>query len=102
MSSVATAMLVDLFGEAGGFELAVLTSGPYWESCLEESRGWAAAAGWYRICTGCRVPLPLVMMMASAALYAPRSSILGYPYRGTRQECVVGAQSLGSARQQLL
>jgi len=27
MSSVATVMLVDLFGEAGGFELAVLTAG---------------------------------------------------------------------------
>ncbi len=26
MSSVATVMLVDLFGEAGGFELAVLTA----------------------------------------------------------------------------
>ena len=48
--------------------LLYLSAGPYLESCLEESRGWDAAAGWCRNSTGCRAPLPLATLMASAAL----------------------------------
>ena len=50
-----------------------LSAGPYLESCLEESRGWAAAAGWCRNSTGCQAPLPLATLMASAALYVLES-----------------------------
>ena len=39
--------------------LLFLPAGPYLVSCLEESRGWASAAGWCRTSIGCRVPLPL-------------------------------------------
>ena len=48
--------------------LLFLLPGPYLASSLEESRGWAATAGWCRISTGCQDPLPLAMLMASAAL----------------------------------
>ena len=48
-------------------KLLFLSAGPYLESCLEESRGWAAAAGWCRISTGCWVPLSLAMLMAVLA-----------------------------------
>ena len=55
MSSVATAMLVVLVGEADDLELAV-------------GRTWRPVWGWCRISTGCWVPLPLAMLIASAAL----------------------------------
>ncbi len=55
MSSVATVMLVDMVGEAGGLELAVLAGG-------------AVLGLQLRVGTGCRASLPLAMLMASAAL----------------------------------
>jgi len=48
--------------------LLLLSAGPYLESCLEESQGWVAAAGWCRTSTECRAPLPLATLMASAAV----------------------------------
>ena len=61
MSSVATAMLVDMVGEAGGLELAVLVGG----AVLRVLLGGVARLGYS---TGCRAPLPLATLMASAAL----------------------------------
>ncbi len=48
MSSVATAMLVDMPEKRVVLNLLFLSAGPCLESCLEESRGCATAAGWCR------------------------------------------------------
>jgi hypothetical protein len=53
--------------------LLFLPPGPYLASCLEEAQDWTAAAGLCRINTGCRIPLPLAMLMASVALYVLES-----------------------------
>ena len=53
-------ILVVLVGEAGGLELAVLAAGAVADFL---KLGWAAAAVWCRMSTGCRVPFSLAMLM---------------------------------------
>ena len=87
--------------------LVFLPPGPYLESCLEESRGWDTALVWGRISAGCLAPLPLAMLVASAALYALersrdlRHSNLGCRAFGTSHDGVEDARSLGSVRLRL-
>ena len=84
MSSVATTMLVDMVGEAGGLELAVLVA---------------------RLGCSCGLVSQQHRMSGPVAISnidGPRRSILGSPYCGTRQEYVVGARNLGNAPLQSL
>ena len=74
MSSVAAAMLVVMVGEAGGFELAVLSGG----AVLGVLLGGVARLGWCRMSTGYRAPKPL------ESIQRPSEFHPGYPYRGTR------------------
>ena len=108
MSSVATAMLVDMVGEAGGLELAVLA-------------GWAVLGvllgGVARLGCSCklvsnkhRVSGPVTncdidgvrgfvgLGIDPTPLGAPSWDI----YHGSPHECIVGAHSLSSARLRLL
>ena len=89
MSSVATTMLVDMVGEAGGLELAVLVGGAVLRVLLGgvARLGCSSGSQQHRLCS------------RSNGL---RRSILGRPYYGTRREYVAGARNLGNARLQSL
>ena len=60
-------MLVDMVGEAGGLELAVLIGGAVLRVLLGGVARLGCSCG-CRNSTGCRAPLPLATLMASAAL----------------------------------
>jgi hypothetical protein len=96
MSSVATTMLVDMVGEAGGLELAVLVGG----AVLGVLLGGVARLG----CSCGLVSQQHLMSgpIAISNIDGPRRTILGSPYCGTRQEYVVGARNLGNAPLQSL
>ena len=109
MSSVATKMLVDMVGEAGGLELAVLVGGVILRVLL---------GGVARLGCSCGLVSQQHRVSDLVAISdidgvrgfvsfggrsnGPRRSILGCPYCGTRHEYIVGARNLGNARLQSL
>ena len=71
VTSDAVVLVIRLVSETGLFELAVLAAGAILGVLLGGVRRLGCSLGLGRISTGCLAPLPLAMLLASAALYEP-------------------------------
>ena len=87
-------MLVDMVGEAGGLEHAVLDGGAALGVLL---------GGVSRLCCSCGLMSgPVAISDIDGVCGFVRRSILGCPYCSTRHEFVVGARNCGNASLQSL
>ena len=98
-------MLVDMVGEAGGLELAVLVGGAVLRVLLGGVARLGCSCG--LVSQQHRVSDPVAIsdidgVRGFVSFGVDRRSILGCPYYGTRHEYVAGARNLGNARLQSL
>ena len=105
MSSVATAMLVDIVGEVGGLELAVLVGGAVLRVLLGGVPRPGCSCG--LVFQQHRVSGPVAIsdidgVHGFVSFGVDPTALVECPYCGTRHEYVVGARNLGNARLQSL